>query len=439
MINFDRSRRDCEGGFLCVANRFTTQNGKITAKRCVTLFIFVKKFFRHMAKLKIYSDIVDEECKAFMAFGGLSGLSFLDIDKFIASIPEDDGEINLTINCRGGMTDQALAMYDALRATGKTISAEVIGECSSSATLLLLSARKDLRKAHPNASILIHNPYICGFVEGDAKRIGNIAESLEDVRNQFLDIYVDRTGADREVLSAMMDEDKPMNVAKAIELGFISEEILPISAQNKTPKIVDKMSIKEKIFMALAKVFGMTLETADGKTLELEKESGEPVVGDKVTSEDGEYLMPDGSTIVVESGVISEIRPAEVVVEETEGERGEENEDPDLKEDEVESEKDAEIDRLKAQIAEKDAEIDRLRQELEDAKANAKSDTDKKVLDMVAVAGGIEWLSTVQSTGKVDKRGTTTGIDTKAKKNDNLSFAEYRKRKAERKAQTTKK
>ena len=393
-----------------------------------------------MAKLKIYSDIVDEECKAFMAFGGLSGLSFLDIDKFIASIPEDDGEINLTINCRGGMTDQALAMYDALRATGKTISAEVIGECSSSATLLLLSARKDLRKAHPNASILIHNPYICGFVEGDAKRIGNIAESLEDVRNQFLDIYVERTGADREVLSAMMDEDKPMNVAKAIELGFISEEILPISAQNKTPKIVDKMSIKEKIFLALAKVFGMSLETADGKTLELEKESGEPVVGDKVTSEDGEYLMPDGSTIVVESGVISEIRPAEVVVEETEGERGEENEDPDLKEDEVESEKDAEIDRLKAEIAEKDAEIDRLRQELEDAKAQAKSDTDKKVLDMVAVAGGIEWLSTVQSTGKVDKRETTTGIDTKAKaKSNKMTYAEYKKAKAERKAQTTKK
>lgn len=395
-----------------------------------------------MAKLKIYSDIVDEECKAFMTFGGLTGLSFLDIDKFIASIPEDDGEINLTINCRGGMTDQALAMYDALRATGKTISAEVIGECSSSATLLLLSARKDLRKARPNASILIHNPYISGFVEGDAKRIGNIAESLEDVRNQFLDIYVDRTGADREVLSAMMDEDKPMNVAKAIELGFISEEILPISAQNKTPKIVDKMSIKEKIFMALAKVFGMTLETADGKTLELEKESGEPVVGDKVTSEDGEYLMPDGSTIVVEGGVITEIRPAEEEAEDPEAERGEEGEENDAEpsNDETDSEKDAEIDRLKAEIAEKDAEIDRLRQELEDAKSNAKSATDKRILNMVAVGGGEEWLKGIQSTGKVDKRGTTTGIDTKAKaKSNKMTYAEYKKAKAERKAQTTKK
>ena len=394
-----------------------------------------------MANLKIYSDIVDEECKAFMAFGGLSGLSFLDIDKFIASIPEDDGAINLTINCRGGMTDQALAMYDALRATGKTISAEVIGECSSSATLLLLAAKKELRKAHPNASILIHNPYISGFVEGDAKRIGNIAESLEDVREQFLNIYVDRTGADREVLSAMMDEDKPMNVAKAIELGFISEEIVPISATRKPINISDKMSIKEKIFNALAKVFGMTLETADGKQLELEKESGEPVVGDKVTSEDGEYLMPDGATIVVEGGVITEIRPASDEADDNPDDgRGEEVEESEteLKEDEQLSEKDVEIDRLKAEIAEKDAEIDRLRQELEDAKANAKSDSDKNILNMVAVAGGIEWLKSVKSTGKVEKRDTTTGIDAKDKKNEKLSFAEYRRLKAERK-QTTKK
>lgn len=390
-----------------------------------------------MAKLKIYSDIVDEECKAFMSWAGLSGMSFLDIDQFIGSIPEDDGEINLTINCRGGMTDQALAMYDALRATGKTISAEVIGECSSSATLLLLAAKKELRKAHPNATILIHNPYISGWVEGDSKRMGNIAESLEDVRNQFLDIYVDRTGADREVLSAMMDEDKPMNVAKAIELGFIAEEILPISATNKNPNIVTKMSFKEKLnnafkaFKDALEIKAMTLETADGKTLELEKESGEPVVGDVVISEDGEYLMPDGSTIVVEESAIVEIRPAEEVTEE---ERGKESEE-ELRQDETDSEKDAEIDRLKAEIAEKDAEIDRLRRELEDAQANAKSKDEKTILNMVATAGGMEWLKNVKSNAKVEKRDTnTSNLDkTNAKNEERISFAEYRKRKAAKK------
>ena len=372
----------------------------------------------------------------FLAWSGMEAMAFSDIDQFIASIPIDDDKIDLTINCRGGMTDTALAMYDALRATGKTISAEVIGECSSSATLLLLSARADLRKAHPNATILIHNPYISGFVEGDAKQVGNIADSLQDVQDKFLDIYVERTGSDRETLQAIMDEGKPMSVERAKELGFISDIILPISAQNKNPKINDKMTLKERIFMALAKVFGMSLETADGKTLELEKESGEPIVGDKVTSEDGEYLMPDSSTIVVEGGTITEIRPAKDEADDTDAGRGEEGEaddtDPDNN-DETDSEKDAEIDRLKAEIAEKDAEIDRLRQELEDAKANAKSDDDRNILNMVAVAGGMEWLKNVKSTGKVDKRVNTTNNLDKQKNNGKMSFAEYRKAKAERK------
>ena len=389
-----------------------------------------------MATLKIYSDIVDEETKMFLAWNGMQSMAFSDIDKFIESIPEDDADINLTINCRGGMVDTALAMYDALRATGKTISAEVIGECSSSATLLLLAARADLRKAHPNASILIHNPYISGFVEGDAKQVGAIADSLEDVQNKFLDIYVERTGADRETLQAIMNEGKPMSVERAKELGFVSEIILPISAKNKTPNIDYKMSIKEKIFMALAKVFGMSLETADGKTLELEKESGEPVVGDVVTSEDGEYLMPDGTTIVVEESVITEIRPAEEVNEEERGEESEEGEN--LEQDEQLSEKDAEIDRLKAEIAEKDAEIDRLRRELEDATANAKNNEEKEILNLVAVAGGVEWLKGVKSQAKVEPRNTESTTMTKMQaKNapEKISYAEYRKRKAEKKAQ----
>ena len=116
------------------------------------------------------------------------------------------------------------------------------------------------------------------------------------------------------------------------------------------------------------------------------------------------------------------------MVEETEEERREET-DTDLEEDADLSEKDAEIDRLKAEIAEKDAEIDRLRQELEDAQANAKSDTDNEVLNMVNNAGGIEWLKKFQSKGKIDKRTTESNNLEKAeaKKTEKLTFAEYRK------------
>ena len=169
----------------------------------------------------------------------------------------------------------------------------------------------------------------------------------------------------------------------------------------------------------------------DGKTLELEKESGEPMVGDGVVSEDGEYLLPDGRTVVVEGHVITEIRPAEEEAVEAEAERGEE---PGTDEAEF-SEKDAEIDRLKAIIAEKDAEIEELKKQLEEAQANAKSEEDAEILNMVAVAGGREWLKGIHSQGAVDKRSTdTNNLDkTKAKADKPMTFTEYRKAKAERK------
>ena len=77
---------------------------------------------------------------------------------------------------------------------------------------------------------------------------------------------------------------------------------------------------------------------------------------------------------------------------------------------------------------------------LDDVLFNAKSTDDKNILNMVAVAGGIEWLKNVKSTGKVDKRENTTNNLDKAqdKKNEKLSFAEYRKMKAERKNKVNK-
>lgn len=385
-----------------------------------------------MAKLKIYSDIVGEEEKLWLEWSGMEAVAFSDVDRFIESIPEDDERIELQINCRGGLVDVALAMYDALRASGKVISAEVLGECSSAATLLLLAARKDLRRAHPNATILIHNPYIAGFVEGDAKDVGRIADTLEDMQDRFLDIYVERTGSDRETLAALMDENRPMSAQKAKDLGFIEEIIQPISASNKQSKNdAEKMNLRKRIVNALAQalgVYGMTLETADGQQLELEKESGEPVVGDIVTSGDGEYIMPDGKVIEVEGGVITEIKLPEEEQPEEVDEVAEDNGDGEETGDgdnaETDSDKDAEIDRLKAIIADKDAEIDRLKRELEDAQANAKSDDDVKVLDMVSNAGGVQWLERVQSTGKANAR-KTEGNAAKATKKAQKGFAEY--------------
>lgn len=346
-----------------------------------------------MAVLKIYNDIADEESKNMkLWFTGVDSTCFKDIDEFLASVSEEDKTIDLRLNCRGGSVSEGWAIYDKLRDSGKEIAVTVEGICASMATVLLLSAPKGKRTAMPNAELLIHDPYIPEYTLADAYRAEDlraIADSLEADTNKLLDLYVERTGADRAELQAIMDEDKRMSVSEAKRLGFIDEIKVPSTAKESNNSNFKNM--KEKVTVGkgwldriLAKagyarmedvpeVVNMELSTADGATLTIEREEGDPQVGD-AASPDGEHVMPDGSTIVVAGGVITEIRPAE---EEEEGDE------------------------------DKDARIAELERQLEEAKAQAKSANDLKILNAVKMAGGEKFLAKHCSSYKVQGRAQT--------------------------------
>jgi len=348
-----------------------------------------------MAVLKIHSDIVDEETRQMNLFWiGVDGTSFDFVDAFIESIPEDDNNIELRLNCRGGNCMEGWTIYDKLRSTGKEITAIIEGKCASMASILLLAAPKERRYAYQNATLLIHNPYIPPYTLADAydaEDLRRMAEDLEVETTKIVNLYVDRTGSEEDVLRALMAEDKFVDMDKAKELGFISEVKSPISAKEKQPKKwnhskTNNMNQEKKVTVAQAfqmlgvalgvvkaPIVSLDLSTADGSTLTVEREDGEPQVGD-TASPDGEHLMPDGSTIVVEGGVIAEIRDPE-----------EENNND-------------ELDAANARIAELEAELTSLR-------AQAKSQDELVILNKVKTMGGLEGLKKIASSYVPDARG----------------------------------
>jgi len=372
-----------------------------------------------MAYLKIYSPIVNEENKAMtLFFSGVEGVSFQDIDEFISSIPENDNLIDMRLHCAGGDVIEGWAMVDKLRATGKEICATIEGQCASMATVLLCAAPKEARRAYPHAQILIHDPYIPEYTLADAYRAEDLEKIAADLRantEKILDFYVERTGANREELAALMKDDKWIDTAEAQRLGFISEIIPPASAyagkgaaawpnnnQNKTSMKNEKtMQAAMKRLVALmgfnvtpAQIVAYELDTESGETITIDKPEGEaPAVGDNA-SPDGEHKMPDGTTIIIEDGIITEIRAAE--------EQGGEGPEPVA---EGEDEKDVRIAELEAENAELKERIAELEQELEGAKSVAKTSDEKRILNLVKVAGGIDWLKKVQSEYKPAGRG----------------------------------
>lgn len=357
--------------------------------------------------LKVYSAIVPEEERQFMQFFGLDGTSFNSIDEFIAGIPEDDGVIDMRINSPGGVVSEGWAIIDKLRATGKKIVATIEGQASSMAAILLLAASE--RKGYKHATLLIHDAFYRDMYleKGTAEELEKRAALLREDNERALDFMVERTGTDRETLEALMKEDLPVNMQKAMELGFVHEILEPVSAsaaRNPNRSDMDNKKTIASAFKAIAEALGLSvkmeaeepapagyvLTTQDGTELTIDKPEGEdPAVGDKA-SPDGEHLMPDGTTIVVTDGVITEIRDAEP-------------------EPEPEPEPNPADEAHAAELAAKDAEITALQARIAELEAGQMSAEQSEILASVEKAGGKSWLDkTLQSNYTPAKRQRTT-------------------------------
>jgi ATP-dependent Clp protease protease subunit len=391
-----------------------------------------------MAKLKLHSEIVDEETRIFYDLLGFGRgeQSFTSVDELLAGMDANDNTIEMSIDCVGGNVDEGIKIYDALRASGKDIKAEVVGECSSMATIVFLAAPKQARRCRPHARFLIHNPYypsMWGKLTEDVLR--DRADELKAYKESFLNIYEERTGADRITLASMMDEDKFFTADKAIELGFVSSVIEPNTASRRKSNTIINMSFLSKLKETIAqmKASSSTEYECEEGTLTVEREDGEIEVGD-AASPDGTFTLSDGTKVTVEDGVVTEVtEPEEKETEVTEPE-----EDKASEEHAAEDKKEAitEVERMKATVKKmqkdmdamqkraKDAEaqVEALKTELETAKAEAKSEEDKAILEAVNLAGGEKFLSSLKSTYTVSKRSVQSH---QIKKVNDMSVKEY--------------
>lgn len=225
---------------------------------------------------------------------------------------------------------------------------------------------------------------------------------MKEMQEKMLNLYVERCECNRDEMQALMDEDKYIGVERAKELGLIGEIIAPASAKkqglvfnNKNSKKMakekdEKVEVKASLLdRALARLGlknidelakGMDLSTSDGQTLTVEKEEGEPQVGDKA-SPDGTFVMPDGKTIIVKDGVISDIQTTSSGSEEEE-----------------------EGSELEKRVAELENEVKELQGKLEtsekarkQAEEMAKTQEDLRILNAVKIAGGEKALAKISS------------------------------------------
>ena len=91
-------------------------------------------------------------------------------------------EISLYINSPGGVVTSGLAIYDTMQFIRPPVSTLCIGQAASMGSLLLAAGEKGLRRALPNARIMVHQP--SGGFQGQATDIALHAQEILDLKKR---------------------------------------------------------------------------------------------------------------------------------------------------------------------------------------------------------------------------------------------------------------
>jgi ATP-dependent Clp protease, protease subunit len=137
---------------------------------------------------------------------------------------DPDKDIQMYINCPGGVVYAGLAIYDTMRFIQPPVSTICCGIAMSMGSLLLAGGAPGKRSALPNSRILIHQP--SGGFQGQAPDIAIHAKETIALRERLEEIYAQHTGNDKAQISLDLERDRYFTAEQAKEYGLIDRVVI---------------------------------------------------------------------------------------------------------------------------------------------------------------------------------------------------------------------
>ena len=132
---------------------------------------------------------------------------------------DPEKEIQLYVNCPGGVVYAGLAIYDTMQFIKPDVRTICCGIAMSMGSVILAGGAPGKRQALPNSRILIHQP--TGGFQGQASDIEIHAREALYLRERLEEIYSRHTGQPTERLRDDMDRDRFFTPEQAQEYGLI--------------------------------------------------------------------------------------------------------------------------------------------------------------------------------------------------------------------------
>jgi ATP-dependent Clp protease protease subunit len=129
--------------------------------------------------------------------------------------------ILLVINSPGGSVDAGFAIWDQVKMLSSPVTTLVTGLAASMGSVLSLCASPKRRFATPHARIMIHQPRIHGYIQGQATDLAIQAEEIIKTRKGLVDIYTKATGKDAKTIEKALDRDRWFSSQEALDFGLL--------------------------------------------------------------------------------------------------------------------------------------------------------------------------------------------------------------------------
>ncbi len=165
----------------------------------------------HQSDADIY--IYDE-----IGFWGVTAKQFISDLNALGDITH----INLHINSPGGDVFEGIAIFNALKTHGASITVYVDGVAASMASVIAMVGNPVIMPE--NTFMMIHKPF--GFTGGDAEDMRTYADLLDKVEAVLLPAYAQKTGKTTDEIAAMLADETWMSGAECLAYGF-ADQVTP--------------------------------------------------------------------------------------------------------------------------------------------------------------------------------------------------------------------
>jgi len=155
------------------------------------------------------------------------GMWGITAKEFIADLNAiKDQTIELHINTPGGSVFDGLAMFNALKNSGKDITVRVMGIAASMGSYLAMVGSKIVMAE--NTFLMVHSPL--NGLYGNAADMREMADVLDKIGATLASTYVARTGQSIDEINALLSKDTYLTAAECLALGFCDEVVPAIKA-----------------------------------------------------------------------------------------------------------------------------------------------------------------------------------------------------------------